>query len=66
MVGEDLEILKTKFLKAFVNLPENVREDVVAIVDDKPYSWNAATIEIKNNSEIGEKILKTLKKLEIL
>jgi len=65
MAEED--ILKSKFLKAFANLPEKVKmEEVIAVVDDKPYTWVAAAVELKIGSETGKKILKILKKLEVL
>jgi hypothetical protein len=55
------------FKKIFSNLPEKVREeDIIAVVDKKPYTWNAAFIEIENNTELGKKILKALKSLKII
>ena len=57
---------REKFLKVYANLPEPEREQVIAIIDDKPYSWNVAYNEISNNTELGEKILKKLEALGIL
>ena len=54
---------KTTFLKAYSNLPEKIREDIVAVINDRPYSWNAAAIEIRNDSKIGKEILKILDEL---
>ncbi len=66
MAGDN-SILKPKFLKAFANLPEKVKsEEVIAVVDDKPYTWLAAAVEIKSESETGRKILKVLKELGVL
>jgi len=62
-----MEDKKAKFLKIFANIPEKVRGgDIVAVVDDKPFTWNTAMIEIKNDSGLGKKILKMMEKLEIL
>ena len=59
-----MEEKRSKFMRIFANIPEKVRsEDIIAVVDDKPYTWNAAMIEIKNNSEIGKEIIKKLEKL---
>ena len=58
--------LKAKFLHACANLPEPERSQVVIIVDEKPYSWDAAYPEILNNTELGKKILKKLNLLGIL
>jgi len=62
-----MENKKEKFMRVFANVPEKVRgEDVVAVVDDKPFTWNTAMIEVKNNSKTGKKILKLLEKLGIV
>ena len=61
-----MKMSKEKFLKAFANLPEPEREQVIAIVDNKPYSWNVAYNEISKDTELGKKILKKLEALGIL
>ena len=56
---EEYNILRIKFLKAFARLPERIRSDsILVIIDDKPFTWSNAAIEVKNNSEIGRKIIK--------
>ncbi|MFH1972141.1 MAG: hypothetical protein ABIJ18_01545 [archaeon] len=62
----ELEDLRAKFLKAYANLPEPEMELVIVIIDDKPISWNKANKEIEDKTELGNKILKKLKILEIL
>jgi hypothetical protein len=57
---------KDKFFKVYANLPEPEKEQVIALVDNKPYSWNVAYIEILNNTKLGEKILKKMETLGIL
>ncbi len=52
-----------RFLKVYANLPEPEREQVIAVIDNKTYSWNVAYAEISNNTELGKKIFK---KMEIL
>ena len=67
MAADDYQLLKSKFLKAFANLPEKVKsEEIIAVIDDKPYTWVAATIEVKSESATGKKILKILKELGVL
>lgn len=44
----------------FANVPEDLRKDIIAVIDGKPYTWNTAFIEIKDNTELGAKILKAL------
>ena len=57
---------KEKFLKVFANLPEPEREQVIAIIDNKTYSWNIAFNEISKDTELGKKIIKKLEALKIL
>lgn len=55
-----------KFFKVFSNVPVDERNNVVVIIDGESISWNLASIEIKNNTKRGGKILKTLEELEII
>ena len=58
---------KEKFIRVFANVPDKIRgEDVIAVVDDKPFTWNNAMIEIKNDTELGKKILLVLEKLGVV
>ncbi len=58
---------KEKFIRVFANVPDKIRgEDVIAVVDDKPFTWNNAMIEIKNDTELGKKILNVLEKLGVV
>ena len=57
---------KDRFLKVYANLPEPEREQVIAIVDNKTYSWNVAFVEVSGNTELGKKILKKIEDLGIL
>ena len=61
------EETKVRFVKVFSNLPDKVREeDIIVVIDEKPYTWNAAYLEVKNDTNLGEKILNKLKELEII
>ena len=51
---------REKFLKIYANVPDSLRVDIIAVVDNKTYSWNAAYFEIKNDTELGKKLLKEL------
>lgn len=61
-----MEEKRAKFLKIFTNIPEKLREEIIVIIDEKPYSWATAYIEIKNNTELGKKLLKALIDLELI
>jgi len=51
---------KARFMKVYSDLPINIRREVISIIDTEPISWNVAFYEIKNETELGEKILNNL------
>lgn len=60
---------REKFLKIYANLPSQAREEIIYITEDenkRPYTWNAAYIEVINNSPLSESILSYLEKLSII
>ncbi len=61
-----MEDKREKFLKVYPNVPEGLREDIIVIVDGKTYNWNTSFFEIKENTKLGEKILKALEDLGVL
>ncbi len=55
------------FKKIFANLPEKIRnEDIIFVLDKKPYTWNAVFLEVNNSTDLGTKMLKKLKELKII
>lgn len=58
--------VKTKFLQIYANLPLNQRNEIIIVMDDEPLTWNAAKIEVENNTQIGRQILDKLIKLGIV
>ena len=61
-----MEDKKAKFLRIYANIPESLRGDIIVIVDEKTYTWNTAYFEIKNNTHLGKKILKSLEETNII
>ena len=61
-----MEKIREKFLKIYSNLLEKVREEIVVVVEDKPFSWNSAYFEVKNDTDTGKKILNMLVELKII
>ena len=57
---------KDKFMKAYANLPSPEREQVIALIDGKPFSWDAAYNEISNDTSLGKRLLDKMVELEIL
>jgi len=51
---------KEKFIKSYSNLIADERNEVIAVIDGKPYTWNRAYDEIKNDTKLGKQILEKL------
>ena len=56
----------SKFQAVYANIPEKLRKDIVAVVDGKPYTWDAAYFEIKSQTKLGKIIYDKLLKMEII
>jgi len=61
-----MEDQKTKFQKAYSNLPLELRTEICLTIDGEPVTWNVAKFEIDNNTERGKQILDKLFELKIL
>ena len=59
-------IEKSRFLKVYSNLPIDIRKEIIAIVDEKPITWDVAYLEIEKETPLGKKILSKLIKLEMI
>lgn len=57
---------KEKFLKIYANVPDNLRNDIIAVIDGKTYNWNTAYFEIKDDTKLGKKILKELEVIKLI
>lgn len=58
--------LQAKFLQIYANLPLNQRTEIVVVVNNEPLTWNAARIEIENDTQKGKEILEKLVVLGII
>lgn len=61
-----MEELRATFLEIYANLPATLRDDIVAVVDDRTYTWNSIYIEAVAETELGDQILTTLKEMGII
>lgn len=59
---------KARFIKIYANLPINIRNDIIYVLpnENRPISWNAAFLEVENNTETGKLILENLDELNII
>lgn len=66
MTDKKYQLLRTKFLLSYANLPLGVRNEIVAVLGDEPVSWRLAYSEIRDETETGKEILNFLDRLEII
>jgi len=62
-MSSDTEVLRARFLNAYASVPEKLREDIIAVIDDRPYSWNASFIEVNGKTPLGDRIIKKLEEI---
>ena len=59
--------IKEKFLKIYANLPLGLRQEIILTLDDsRTITWDAAFVEVDNDTELSKNILEKLEKLEII
>lgn len=63
-----MDDIRAIFLNTYPKVPEQLRDEIIVMIDGKSYNWNTAYLEIKENkdSELSKKILKTLKIIGII
>ena len=57
---------KVKFSNIYSNLPLGLRNEIIVVIDDMPLTWNAARIEIENDTDKAELILEKLVQLGVI
>ena len=58
--------LKERFYKVYSNLPLNLREEIVVVINNEPITWQVAKLEIDNDTVLGKQILEQLETLKII
>lgn len=54
------------FFKTYANLPLNLRDEIVLVIDDGPITWRVAYLEISGGTEKGKEILEKLEALDLI
>lgn len=62
-MAADLESLRAKFLKIYASVPDKLRDEIIAVINDKTYSWNAVFLEIEGKTKLGNEMLKRLEEI---
>ncbi len=55
------------FLRAYANLPLSTRREIIVVLDQEgPVTWEAAYLEVRNNTDKAKEILEKLVKLNLI
>lgn len=63
---KDIELLRSKFLKTLAKVSDSLRDEIVAVVDDKPFDWSTANVEVRGKTKKGDQILRLMDQLDLL
>lgn len=58
--------MKEKFYKIYNNLPLNLREEIILVIDNEPLTWKVAKIEVDQETKLSQTILEKLTSLKII
>ena len=58
--------LQERFYKVYNNLPLNLRDEVILVINDETITWKVARLEIDQNTELSKTILEKLAALEVI
>jgi hypothetical protein len=56
----------SRFVNVYANLPKKLREQIVVVIDEQPMTWNAVYLELKQETQLGKKIMIKLMAMEII
>ncbi len=62
----EYEVLKAKFFRQIASVPIPLKDEIIAVIDDKGVSWNAAYAEIKQDTKNAKIIIQKLKDIGLL
>lgn len=57
---------KEIFYKVYNNLPLNIRDEVILVINNEPITWKIARLEIDNDTKLSSIILGKLQALGVI
>lgn len=57
---------KERFYNTYNNLPLNLRNEVIIVINDEPITWKVTRLEVEDDTKLGENILEKLVALDII
>ncbi len=65
-----MDDLRERFLRVYSNIPLSLRNEIILVIEldgiQKPITWDVAFIEVKAKTELSEKILSELERLQLI
>lgn len=59
--------LKERFLKIYANLPINLREEIIYVLEGKgPITWNVVYLEVQSDTALAKTLLSNLEELGVI
>lgn len=58
--------LKERFYKVYNNLPLNLREEVILVINNEPITWKVVRLEVDQDTQLAQTILEKLSALNII
>ena len=58
--------LKESFLKVYANLPLNLRDEIILVLEGEPITWKVAFLEVKEDTANGDTVLEMLSELDFI
>ena len=57
---------RENFFKAYAEVPEVLRSQIIVVFNEKIYSWNSVYFEVKNKTDMSRKLLSTLFAMKLI
>lgn len=57
---------KERFYKVYNNLPLNLREEVIVVLNNEPITWKVAKLEVDQDTKLSRVILEKLEGLGVI
>ena len=66
MSTSEYDRLCTVFMKTFASVPDPLRNEIILVIEGKPYTWETVFIEVKARTRLSKMMLEQLKNLKII
>lgn len=61
-----IEERRTRFHHMYANLPLGIRDKIICVIDDEPYTYQVVRLEVNQGTKLGDRMLEFMDRLEVL